>query len=68
MSLKAFHIVFVIASIAVAFGFGLWAFGDYRETGSTTNLGLGIVSMLAGAALIPYGIWVLRKLKNVSYM
>ena len=68
MSLKAFHIVFVIASVIVAFGFGAWAAGDYRETGNVVNLALGIVSIVIGIALIPYGIWVLRKLKNVSYM
>ena len=32
MSLKAFHIVFVVVSTLLAFGFAAWSFGQYRET------------------------------------
>ena len=33
MSLKAFHVFFVIVSVLCALGFGAWAVGDYMRTG-----------------------------------
>jgi len=68
MSLKAFHIVFVAASILLAFFFGAWLFRDYSRTGEQLELIFGIVSVLAGLGLIWYGKSVLRKLKHISYL
>jgi hypothetical protein len=68
MSLKAFHIVFVAASILLAFGFGIWSLLSYRDESRTLDLVFGIGSLLAGVALIIYGGFVLRKLKNISYL
>jgi len=68
MSLKAFHIVFVIASIFLAFGFGVWSFLDYREQGTTSDLVFAVGSALGGVILVIYFKAVLRKLKNISYL
>ena len=68
MSLKAFHIVFVTASILLAFGFGAWSLLDYQDHGNTAELVGGLVSVLAGFALIIYARAILRKLKNISYL
>jgi hypothetical protein len=68
MSLKAFHIVFVTASILLAFGFGAWALLDYKDHGKTAELIGGFVSVLTGFALILYAKAILRKLKNISYL
>ena len=68
MSLKAFHIVFVIASILLAFGFGAWSYFDYRDQGTTADLIYAIGSTLAGIILVIYFRVVLRKLKNISYL
>lgn len=68
MSLKAFHIVFVTASILLAFGFGVWSLLDYRDHGRTVALIGGIVSLLAGIGLIAYARAILRKLKDISYL
>jgi ABC-type phosphate transport system permease subunit len=68
MSLKAFHIVFVAASILLAFGFGIWSLLSYKEENRTLDLVFGIGSLLAGVALVIYGRFVLRKLKNISYL
>jgi hypothetical protein len=68
MSLKAFHIVFVTASILLAFGFGVWSLLDYRDHGRAAELIGGIVSLLAGVGLIIYAKAILRKLKNISYL
>ena len=68
MSLKAFHVFFVIVSVLCALGFGAWAIGDYLRTGKGSVLLLGILGFAAAAALVWYGLWFLRKLKNVSYL
>lgn len=68
MSLKAFHIVFVAASILLAFGFGIWSLLSYKDQGRTPDLVYGLGSLAAGIALIVYGKAVLRKLKHISYL
>jgi hypothetical protein len=68
MSLKALHIVFIVASIVLAFGFGAWSLNAYKEEGSRSNLWFGIGSILAGVGLIFYCRAVLRKMKDISYL
>jgi hypothetical protein len=68
VSLKAFHVFFVIVSTLCALGFGAWAIGDYLRTGSTGVLILGVLGFVGAAVLVWYGLWFLRKLKNVSFL
>jgi len=68
MSLKAFHVVFVTASILLAFGFGASSYVAYNDQGKMMDLIYAIGSTLAGIALVIYFKIVLRKLKNISYL
>ena len=68
MSLKAFHIFFIVVSIATTVGFGVWATRDFAQTGSWVNLTLGTGSFVASVLLAVYGVWFLRKLKHVGYL
>ena len=68
MSLKAFHVVFVAASILLALGFGVWSLSNYFHGGQIPDLVFGAGSLVTGLALIVYGIFVLKKLKNISYL
>ena len=68
MSLKAFHIVFIVLSILMAFFCGVWLLHEYAETRDAAQLVVGILFILAGGALICYGKSVLRKLKHISYL
>lgn len=68
MSLKAFHVVFIIASFALALGFGFWALREWRAGEGGGYAAMGIASLAIAAAIIPYSIWFLRKLKRVSYL
>ena len=68
MSLKAFHVFFVVLSVLCALGFGAWALFDYQRTKSGGILALGVLGFAAAGALVVYGFWFLRKLKNVSYL
>ena len=68
MSLKAVHLLFIVASTALCFGFAAWAGWTYthEEPASRLNLGMGIASGLLGMGLLVYGRYFLRKLKDVS--
>ncbi len=68
MSLKAFHIFFIVASIALCVGFGVWSTQNFARSGSWVDLALGVGSFIASGALAWYGVWFLRKLKHVSYL
>ena len=68
MSLKAFHVVFILASILLAFGVAAWSLIRFFDGGRTDDLIYGLASVLAGVALIAYGVYVLKKLKHISYL
>jgi hypothetical protein len=68
MSLKALHIVFIVASIVLALGFGAWSLNEYFDGAARMNLWFGIGSLVTGVALIFYCRAVLRKLKDISYL
>ena len=69
MSLKAFHLVFITASCALAFGCGVWGLNNYcGPSGRLLDLVFGLGSILAGVALIVYERFFLKKLKNVDYL
>jgi hypothetical protein len=68
MSLKAFHLIFVTASIAVAVFLGVWAFLSYRATGARADIIYMVASALAVIALVWYGKYFLKKLKHISYL
>ena len=68
MSLKAFHIVFIAASIGLSFGLGVWCLKAYADEGEQSSLIWSIASFVAGLALIVYGWIVLKKLKKISLL
>lgn len=66
MSLKSFHIFFVIVSTLFTLGFGIWSLDTYfKGAVDGTPLILGISSLAIGAILIIYGIKVYHKLKDL---
>lgn len=69
MSLKAFHLVFITAASALAFGCGVWGLRHYWSAdGRLLDLLFGLGSFLAGVGLIVYERYFLKKLKDVSYL
>ena len=66
MSLKSFHVVFICASIALAFLVGAWGVQQYRVEGNTTALALAVVFYAGGATLVWYGIRFLRKIRELG--
>ncbi|KAA3598447.1 MAG: hypothetical protein DWQ06_12065 [Calditrichaeota bacterium] len=68
MSLKAFHIVFIVLSVLVSFGYTYWGVQQYLHQGALIDLSLGILSGIIGVGLVIYGKKFLEKLKNFSYL
>lgn len=68
MSLKAFHIFFIAASILLAVGFGVWELLAYMESGGAGRFIAALLSFAAAAGLIVYGVRFLKKLKHIGYL
>jgi hypothetical protein len=68
MSLKAFHVVFITASVVLAFGFAAWSFLSFSDAKRVADLIYGFGSAGLGFALIAYGRYFLKKLKHISYL
>ena len=68
MSLKAIHIVFIIASMLLCIGFGAWAVDGYSHGHGTAELCYAIGSGALFLALAVYGWYFLKKLKKISYL
>jgi len=63
MSLKAFHICFIVLSSSLALGFGVWALQNLEATGPRIAVGLG--SFVVAGSLLRYGSWFLRKMRDL---
>jgi hypothetical protein len=65
MSLKGFHIVFIIFSTLLALGIGAWCIWVNLVEGEAVYLAGAIFSFVAAVALIVYGVWFYRKMKRL---
>lgn len=66
MSLKAFHLVFIVASVLLSFLVGAWGVQEYRAEGSGTGLAIGILFYVSGVALVVYALRFVRKVKELG--
>lgn len=65
MSLKGFHIVFVVFSVLLALGVGVYCIWVDLVVGEPIYRTGAICSFLAGVALAVYGVWFYRKMKRL---
>lgn len=66
MSLKGFHILFIILAVLCAFGFYAWTVFQAEAAESLGVTGLGQGSAVVGLLLLSYGIWfVVKKYKTI---
>ncbi len=65
MSLKGFHIVFIIVSTLLALGCGAWCIWVDLVVGEPVYRTGAICSFLAAVILIVYGVWFYRKMKRL---
>jgi hypothetical protein len=65
MSLKAFHVVFISASVLLAFGFAAWCLGGSPQTVGGGRLAAALASAAIGAGLAGYEVWFLKKMRGL---
>ena len=69
MSLKAFHVIFITAASALAFGCGFALLRAYRSPdGATSDLAWSVAAIACGLGLLVYEGFFLRKLKKESFL
>lgn len=65
MSIKGFHIVFIIFSTLLALGIGCWCIWVDLTIGEPVYLGGAVASFICAIALIVYGVLFYRKMKRL---
>lgn len=68
MSLKAFHIVFVIVTVLTSWVVGALLCHAFLKEGNWWNLVGSLAAFATSVGLIYYGKYVLKKLKHISYL
>ena len=66
MSLRLFHLVFVLIAIVATDMFGGWAVWEHAQTHETSTLIIGLASFAVGFVLIGYGLWVVKKFNQTQ--
>ena len=66
MSLRAFHVLFIVLSIAMSAFVGAWGFNRYRAGEGAEGLILAVVFFVFGLALVVYGARYFAKLKELG--
>jgi hypothetical protein len=66
MSLKAFHIVFVFFSTALALGVGGWCIYVDMVEGIQNYMVGAIASFACAVGLVIYGFWFYKKMKRLG--
>jgi hypothetical protein len=66
MSLKGFHIVFIVFSTLLALGLGAWCIWVNLVEGVPIYLAGAIASFACAIGLAVYGVWFYRKMKRLG--
>lgn len=66
MSLKSFHIAFIVVSVSLSLFMAIWGLQGYRATRDSVSLGVGITGVIGLLALVPYGRWFRNKFKKMA--
>lgn len=68
MSLKSFHVFFIVAAFVLSMFLGGWSLNEYVSGSKRIgDLILGLLSLVAALGLLVYGRYFLKKLKNIDY-
>jgi hypothetical protein len=59
MSLKVFHIIFILLATLLAIGCAAWSYTNH------TAEAFGIGSAVVAVALIAYGVWFIKKARGI---
>jgi hypothetical protein len=65
MSLRTFHIVFIVAAILLSAFVAAWGLRQFSSRGSWSGLTMGVVFIACGFVLVVYGLQASRKLREL---
>ena len=65
MSLRVFHIIFIVAAFGLSVFVALWGFREWTATHSSGALALALVFLVCGVALVGYGMVAVKKLREL---
>ena len=65
MSLRIFHIVFIVASVVLSLFVALWGIREFAQDRSTSGLTLGLLFLVTAVGLMIYGKKAFTKLKEL---
>ena len=66
MSLKGFHIVFIVFATLLALGCGGWCIWVDMVEGAPIYIAGAIASFVCAIGLVVYGVWFYRKMKRLG--
>lgn len=65
MSLKNFHVFFIMIAMVITGGFAYWALRDFMATTRIAQLAMGLLSLVSAIGLTVYLFWFIRKAKTL---
>lgn len=65
MSLRAFHIVFIIVTVVLSLYVALWGIREFAQERSNLGLGLAVVFLTSAVGLMVYGKKAFAKLRDL---
>jgi ABC-type amino acid transport system permease subunit len=66
MSLKSFHLLFIVIATILCFGLATWAIDAHTSRGEQGAILLAVVSLVAGVSLVIYGVRIRVKFKSMG--
>jgi uncharacterized membrane protein HdeD (DUF308 family) len=66
MSLRAFHIAFIVVSIVLSLVVTVWGVREYLNAGVASSLVVGLVALASGVTMVIYGARFFRKLQELA--
>ncbi|MEE8368076.1 MAG: hypothetical protein V3S30_07140 [Thermoanaerobaculia bacterium] len=66
MSLRYFHVVFIVLSVAMTALVGGWGLNRYFTAGNGSDLALAVIFLVFGLVLVLYGLRFFHKLKELE--
>lgn len=61
MSLKSFHVFFIVMAVLISFGFSAWAFTKGEGPLGSAAVASGAASAVLGVVIAGYGLWFVVK-------
>ncbi len=66
LSLRSFHVVFIVASILLSLGVGAWGAQQYLQRSSTQGLAMAVIFFLTAILLALYALRYFGKLRRLE--